>query len=116
MTDADLAAHLAEVAGRLLLEVRGAGVFSAKALGKAGDQTANQFLVHAIRDQRPADGLLSEEEKDNLERLTHSRVCSWGPAGVSMRWPGRSPPRRWSIDWSARLAIPGWRRLGSAGR
>ena len=62
MTDGDFAAHLAEVAGRLLLDVRASGVFSPKALGKAGDQTANQFLCHAIRDQRPVDGLLSEEE------------------------------------------------------
>ena len=74
MTDAELAVHLAEVAGRLLIEVRAAGMFSPKALGKAGDQTANQFLVHAIREQRPDDGLLSEEEKDNFERLAHSRV------------------------------------------
>ncbi len=36
-------------------------MFEAKALGKAGDRTANQFLVHAIREQRPHDGLLSEE-------------------------------------------------------
>ncbi|MEK7457285.1 MAG: 3'(2'),5'-bisphosphate nucleotidase CysQ, partial [Pseudomonadota bacterium] len=36
MTDADLAAHLADTAGRLLLEVRASGLFSAKALGKAG--------------------------------------------------------------------------------
>ncbi len=74
MTDAELAVHLADVAGRLLLEVRAAGVFSPKALGKAGDQTANQFLVHAIREARPDDGLLSEEEKDNFERLDHDRV------------------------------------------
>ena len=37
MTDAELAAHLATVAGRLLLEVRASGLLSAKALGKAGD-------------------------------------------------------------------------------
>ena len=43
-------------AGRLLLEVRASGLFSAKALGKAGDQTANQFLVHALREQ-PAVGV-----------------------------------------------------------
>ena len=74
MSDADLAAHLAETAGRILLEVRASGMFSAKALGKAGDQTANQFLVHALREQRGEDGLLSEEEKDNAERLSQSRV------------------------------------------
>lgn len=74
MTDAQLAAHLAGVAGRLLLEVRASGLFSPKALGKAGDQTANQFLCHALREARPEDGLLSEEEKDNAERLAKSRV------------------------------------------
>lgn len=74
MTDAELAAHLADVAGRILLEVRASGVFSGKSLGKAGDQTANEFLVHALREQRPDDGLLSEESKDTEERLSKSRV------------------------------------------
>ncbi|BEU99865.1 3'(2'),5'-bisphosphate nucleotidase CysQ [Novosphingobium olei] len=74
MTDADLAAHLAEVAGRLLLTVRDSQVLSLKSLGKAGDATANQFLCHALREQRPDDGLLSEEEKDNLDRLAFSRT------------------------------------------
>ncbi|UZW57826.1 3'(2'),5'-bisphosphate nucleotidase CysQ [Sphingobium sp. JS3065] len=74
MSDADLAAHLAQVAGRILVEVRASGLFSAKALGKAGDQTANQFLVHALREVRADDGLLSEEEKDNPVRLDKSRV------------------------------------------
>ncbi|HQV02162.1 MULTISPECIES: 3'(2'),5'-bisphosphate nucleotidase CysQ [unclassified Novosphingobium] len=74
MTDGELAAHLAHHAGQILLEVRRAGVFSGKALGLAGDQTANQFLVRAIREARPDDGVLSEEEKDNFERLAHDRV------------------------------------------
>ena len=74
MTDAQLAAHLAEVAGRLLIEVRESGTLSLKALGKAGDATANQFLIHALLEQRPDDGLLSEESKDTPERLTKSRV------------------------------------------
>ena len=74
MSDGDLAAHLAEVAGRILINVRASGLFSPKALGKAGDQTANQFLVHALREVRSEDGLLSEEEKDNPERLAKSRV------------------------------------------
>ena len=99
MTDAELAAHLAEVAGRLLLEVRAAGVFSAKALGKAGDQTANQFLIHAIREQRPEDGLLSEEEKDNFERLAHSRVWIVDPVdGTREYGEGRT-------DWAVHVAL-----------
>ncbi len=109
MTDADLAAHLAEVTGRLLLEVRAAGVFSAKALGKAGDQTANQFLVHAIREQRPDDGLLSEEEKDNFERLGHSRVWIIDPVdGTREYGEARS-------DWAVHvgLAIDGVPAIGA---
>lgn len=74
MTDGDLAAHLAGVAGKILIEVRESGMFEGKSLGKAGDQTANQFLVHALRQQRADDGLLSEEEKDNAERLSKERV------------------------------------------
>ena len=99
MTDAELAAHLAETAGRLLLEVRAAGVFSAKALGKAGDQTANQFLIHAIREQRPDDGLLSEEEKDNFERLANSRVWIIDPVdGTREYGEGRT-------DWAVHVAL-----------
>ncbi len=74
MTDADLAAHLADIAGKLLLQVRASGVLSAKGLGNAGDATANQFLVHAIAEQRPDDGLLSEESQDTAARLSKSRV------------------------------------------
>lgn len=74
MSDAALAAHLAEVAGRILLDVRDSGMFEGKALGKAGDATANQFLCHALRSARPDDGLLSEEEKDDTARCSMSRV------------------------------------------
>ncbi|WP_156777268.1 3'(2'),5'-bisphosphate nucleotidase CysQ [Erythrobacter sp. NAP1] len=74
MTDAELAAHLAEVAGRILLDVRASGMFEGKALGKAGDATANEFLCHALRAARPDDGLLSEEEKDDTARCSMSRV------------------------------------------
>lgn len=97
--DAQLAAHLAEVAGRLLLNVRDAGVFSPTALGKAGDQTANQFLCHAIREQRPDDGLLSEEEKDNFERLAHSRVWIIDPVdGTREYGEGRG-------DWAVHVGL-----------
>jgi 3'(2'), 5'-bisphosphate nucleotidase len=111
MNDADLAAHLAEVAGRLLLEVRASGLFSAKALGKAGDQTANQFLVHALRETRPDDGLLSEEEKDSFERLAHSRVWIIDPVDGTREYGEERS------DWAVHvgLAIDGVARLGAVG-
>ena len=99
MTDADLAAHLAQLAGRLLLEVRDSGMFGAKALGAAGDQTANQFLCHAIREQRPDDGLLSEEEKDSAERLAKSRVWIVDPVDGTREY-GES-----RSDWAVHVAL-----------
>ncbi len=99
MTDTDLAAHLAEVAGKILLQVRESGLLSLKALGKAGDQTANQFLIHAIAEQRPDDGLLSEESKDTDERLSKSRVWIIDPVdGTREYGEGRT-------DWAVHVAL-----------
>ena len=99
MTDAELAAHLAEVAGRLLIEVRASGMLSLKALGKAGDATANQFLVHALREQRPDDGLLSEEEKDNPDRLSESRVWIVDPVDGTREYGEERS------DWAVHVAL-----------
>ena len=63
-SDAELAGYLAEEAGKLLIQTRASGIFEGKELGKVGDQRANKFLCDSIRDLRPHDGLLSEEEKD----------------------------------------------------
>jgi len=111
MTDAELAAHLAEVAGRLLIEVRASGMLSLKALGKAGDATANQFLVHALREQRPDDGLLSEEEKDNADRLTQSRVWIVDPVDGTREYGEER------TDWAVHvgLAIDGAPVIGAVG-
>ena len=109
MTDSQLAAHLAETAGKLLLAVRDSGVFSQQALGKAGDQTANQFLVHALRDQRPHDGLLSEEMKCDGTRLGQRRVWIIDPVdGTREYGEGRS-------DWAVHvgLAIDGVATVGA---
>ena len=109
MTDAELAAHLAEVAGRLLIEVRSSNVLSLKALGAAGDATANQFLCHAIREQRPDDGLLSEEERDNEARLSKSRVWIIDPVDGTREY-GEA-----RADWAVHvgLAIDGVASIGA---
>lgn len=109
MTDAELAAHLAEAAGRILIEVRDSGVFSAKALGKAGDQTANQFLVHAIREARPDDGLLSEEMKCDGDRLTKSRVWIVDPVDGTREYGEKRD------DWAVHvgLAVDGVATIGA---
>lgn len=99
LNDAELAAHLAEAAGKLLIQVREAGVLSPKALGKAGDATANQFLCHAITEQRPDDGLLSEESKDTEERLGKSRVWIVDPVDGTREY-GEA-----RTDWAVHVAL-----------
>lgn len=99
MTDAELAAALATAAGRILLMVRDSGLIEGKALGKAGDQTANQFLIHAIAQHRPDDGLLSEESKDTDERLSKSRVWIIDPVDGTREY-GEA-----RTDWAVHVAL-----------
>ena len=99
MTDAELAAHLAEAAGRILCHVRSTGMLSLKALGKAGDATANQFLIHALREQRPDDGLLSEESKDSPERLGKGRVWIIDPVDGTREYGEER------TDWAVHVAL-----------
>ena len=99
MTDAALAAHLAYQAGRLLMEVRETSGLAGKALGMAGDAAANRYLCDALRSARPADGLLSEEERDNPARLSRSRVWVVDPVDGTREYSeGRS-------DWAVHVAL-----------
>ena len=101
MNDTELAAHLARRRGQAACSiVRASGLLSGKALGKAGDQTANQFLMPRHRaKQRPDDGLLSEEEKDNADRLSKSRVWIIDPVdGTREYGEGRT-------DWAVHVAL-----------
>lgn len=109
MNDTDLAAHLAETAGKILLQVRDSGLFGAQALGKAGDQTANQFLVHALREARPDDGLLSEEMKCDGTRLAQSRVWIIDPVDGTREYGEKR------TDWAVHvgLAIDGVATIGA---
>lgn len=109
LTDGELAAQLADAAGRILLQVRTSGLLSREVLGKAGDQTANQFLLHALRQQRPDDGLLSEEEQDNFERLAHSRVWIIDPVDGTREYGEER------ADWAVHvgLAIDGVASVGA---
>jgi 3'(2'), 5'-bisphosphate nucleotidase len=99
MTDAELAAHLAETAGRILVAVRESGMFEGKALGRAGDATANEFLCYALAAQRPDDGLLSEERKDTEERLGRERVWIVDPVDGTREY-GEA-----RTDWAVHVAL-----------
>ncbi|MEH3122396.1 MAG: 3'(2'),5'-bisphosphate nucleotidase CysQ [Sphingomonas phyllosphaerae] len=98
-SDAALAAHLAEVAGALLLTVRDSAALTEQALAKAGDAIANRFLVEALRAQRAADGLLSEEEKDCPIRLDRSRVWIVDPVDGTREYAERR------ADWAVHVGL-----------
>ena len=73
-SDVRLATRLATEAGELLLALQRNGDLEGKALGAEGDRIANAYLCRSLRELRPDDALLSEEEKDNGERLSARRV------------------------------------------
>ncbi len=99
MTDADLAAYLANDAGKILLDLRARWDRDLSLLGKAGDEQANAYLVRALLDMRPDDGLLSEERKDTEARLSKSRVWIIDPVdGTREYGEGRD-------DWAVHVAL-----------
>lgn len=109
MTDDELARHIADTAGGLLLSLRESALFADKALGKAGDKIANAFILEALAHHRPADALLSEEEKDSKARCNQERVWIVDPLdGTREYGEGRS-------DWAVHiaLAIHGHAQLGA---
>lgn len=109
MTDAELAAELAEEAGRILLALRSLGFHEGKALGAEGDREANRYLIDRLRAERPDDGLLSEESKDTPERLGKSRVWIIDPLDGTREF-GEA-----RADWAVHvgLAIDGIAQIGA---
>jgi 3'(2'), 5'-bisphosphate nucleotidase len=107
-TDAELAADLAQEAGRLLLAVREeVGHDFPPALGDAGDVRANDLLLRRLRSERPGDAVLSEEAHDDLARLRADRVWIIDPLDGTREF---SMPRR--EDWAVHVAL--WQRTSGS--
>lgn len=108
-SDVRLATRLATEAGELLLALQRNGDLEGKALGAEGDRIANAYLCRSLRELRPDDALLSEEEKDNGERLSARRVWIIDPLdGTREYGEGRA-------DWAVHvgLAVEGTATLGA---
>jgi 3'(2'), 5'-bisphosphate nucleotidase len=106
VTDAALAADLAEEAGRLLLTVRDRVGFNHPwLLGDEGDSQANSLLLKRLRAERPGDAVLSEEAYDDLARLQNDRVWIVDPLDGTREFsvPGCD-------DWAVHVAL--WQRHG----
>lgn len=109
--DADLAERLARTAGELLTVLQRSGHFEGKALGAAGDAVSHAFLVRALAEARPDDGLLSEEGAADPARLTNSRTWIVDPLDGTREYSeGRT-------DWAVHvaLAIDGEAVVGAVG-
>lgn len=79
MNDIELSITVAQEAGRLLLGLRAeAGPIEdrehADALRKRADRAAHEAIVAVLAKARPDDAILSEEGKDNADRLRADRV------------------------------------------
>jgi 3'(2'), 5'-bisphosphate nucleotidase len=99
MSDAELAAELAEAAGRLLLDLRAGWTHGEGALQAAADRAANELIIDALHKLRPNDGLLSEESPDTSERLAKSRVWIVDPLdGTREYGEGRD-------DWAVHIGL-----------
>lgn len=99
MTDCELAEHLSAEAGRILMAVRAGARQHGAALGRTGDAEANALLVRALRELRPDDGLLSEEERDDTRRLAKRRVWIIDPLDGTREYAeGRG-------DWAVHVAL-----------
>ena len=97
--DEILAARLATAAGQILLGLQTDSGLSGKALGQAGDEQANTFLMQALRAARPDDAVLSEEEKDDVRRCAVSRAWIVDPLdGTREYGEGRA-------DWAVHVAL-----------
>jgi 3'(2'), 5'-bisphosphate nucleotidase len=109
LTDEELAAHLAEEAGRLLLAQRASALLEGAALGHVADQVANAFILTGLAEWRPGDAILSEESFDDRKRLAARRVWIVDPLDGTREYSeGRA-------DWAVHvaLAVDGAPRLGA---
>lgn len=109
MDDVALARFLAQEAGRILMDLRAAGTHEGKALGAQGDVLANAFLMEALAQHRPDDGVLSEETADTPARLSKERVWIIDPLdGTREYGEGRA-------DWAVHvgLSVGGKAALGA---
>jgi 3'(2'), 5'-bisphosphate nucleotidase len=97
MNDHEVAAALAEEAGRLLVDLRAGGGTDLKA---EGDRQSNELLLSRLAELRPDDAVLSEESVDNPVRLEAERVWIIDPLDGTREFG--EPPR---TDWAVHVAL-----------
>jgi len=93
------AARLAETAGQLLVQLRGADALSGSRLGARGDAAANRLLLDLLAASHGEDAVLSEEAVDSAARLAVERVWVVDPLDGTREYAeGRE-------DWAVHVAL-----------
>lgn len=122
MNDHALAGHLADRAGRALLDLQQRALRSGVNpwdLRHQGDMLGHKVLVEALREHRPEDAVLSEEGADDRRRLDAPRTWIVDPLDGTQDYPYED-----SAEWAVHVAlveggvasagavaVPGMRRL-----
>ena len=97
LTDAELAARLADGAGKVALAAQASGLWEGAALGAAGDRLTNGFIMVGLSAQRPEDGVLCEECA--AQRLEAERVWVIDPLDGTREYSEGRP------DWAVHVAL-----------
>ena len=97
------AARVATAAGELLLAIRdemSARGADSKEMKDEGDQRSHDFIMEELRRVRPDDAILSEEGKDDKDRLGADRTWIIDPVDGTREFS--EPPR---TDWAVHVAM-----------
>lgn len=101
-TDDRVAADLAVIAGKTLLDLRagtGAGL-DPWTLRDKGDRVAHELIVEYLREHRPDDMVMSEEGAEDRRRLDAERLWIVDPLDGTHDYPFRD-----SIEWAVHIAL-----------
>jgi 3'(2'), 5'-bisphosphate nucleotidase len=98
-SDVAVAERAARAASDVLLRLRGEGL-AGRALGDAGDASAQRAILAVLTAERPEDVVLSEEAADDARRLSADRVWIVDPLDGTREYG--EPDRH---DWAVHVAL-----------
>ncbi|MDL9937990.1 3'(2'),5'-bisphosphate nucleotidase CysQ [Gordonia sp. ABSL1-1] len=99
LSDAELAARIAEGAGQILLGVRHGNLIDGRLLGDVGDQMAQAWIGTVLARHRPHDAVLSEEAADVGNRASADRVWIIDPLDGTREFASGTD------DWAVHVAL-----------
>jgi 3'(2'), 5'-bisphosphate nucleotidase len=102
-TDHDIARHLGQAAGKLLLQVRAGCFATATARKAAGDAESHRLLTEQLAEHAASDAVLSEEAADDAARLAADRVWIIDPLDGTREFSELD-----RVDWAVHVAL--WKR------